>query len=168
MAGAASLIAEMLDQVAGLETVVVPVGGGNLIAGTLLATRDLAPALNVIGVKSSAAPAATESWLAGDVLAVPSATFAGGLATEYPGLASLRVMTALLEMMVLVSDHDLWRAISTVFDATGAAVEGAGAAGVAAMDRFGEQIEGDKVGVVLTGGWISREDLVKALDRSNT
>ena len=163
MAGAATLITEMVDQVPDLETVIIPVGGGNLIAGTLLGTALTGNQLTVVGVQSSAAPGATDSWLAGEVVVAPCETFAGGLATEYPGGASLHVMMALLETMILVSDEDLWRAIATVFDATGAAVEGAAAAGVASLDRFGDDIPGERIGIVLSGGWISRVDLVRAL-----
>ena len=156
MAGAATVVTEMVDQIPQLETVIIPVGGGNLIASTLLGTTLNDSRLTVVGVQSSAAHGATDSWLAGEVVVAACETFAGGLATEYPGGASLRVMTALLETMILVSDEDLWRAIATVFDATGAAVEGAAAAGVASLDRFGDDIPGERVGIVLSGGWISR------------
>ena len=163
MAGAGSLIAEMLEQAPELETVIVPVGGGNLIASTLAASAQSAPQLTIVGVQSSAAPGATESWLAGDVVTAACRTIAGGLATEYPGQASLQVMIALLETMILVSDDDLWRAIGTTFDATGAAIEAAGVAGIAAIDCYGDEIPGEHVGIMLTGGWISRPDLVRAL-----
>ena len=162
MAGAATVVTEMVDQIPQLETVIIPVGGGNLIASTLLGTTLNDSRLTVVGVQSSAAHGATDSWLAGEVVVAACETFAGGLATEYPGGASLRVMTALLETMILVSDEDLRRAIATVFDATGAAVEGAAAAGVASLDRFGDDIPGERVGIVLSGGWISRSDLVRA------
>ena len=68
--------------------------------------------------------------------------------------------------MVLVTEEDLWSAMAMTLDATGAVIEGAAAAGVAALERFGDEIPGERVGVILTGGWVSRNDLLHALATS--
>jgi threonine dehydratase len=166
MAGAASVAYEMLDEEPSLDSLIVPVGGGNLIAGALLAVSQKGVETSVVGVQSVAAPGATKSWLTGSVLKAECETFAGGLATEHPGERSLAVMTGLLHHMVLVTEEDLWSAMAMTFDATGTVIEGAAAAGVAALERFGDEIPGEHIGVILTGGWVSRNDLLRALATS--
>ena len=163
MAGAASVASEMLDEEPSLDSLIVPVGGGNLIAGALLAASLRSAEISIVGVQSVAAPGATKSWLAGSILREECETFAGGLATEHPGERSLAVMTSLLRHMVLVTEEDLWSAMAMTFDATGTVIEGAAAAGIAALERFGDEIPGERVGVILTGGWVSRNDLLHAL-----
>jgi threonine dehydratase len=165
MAGAATVAWEMLEAAPDLDTIVVPVGGGNLIAATLLAASLLRPDVHVVGVQSTAAPGTTRSWLAGRIIRQDSRTFAGGLATDRPGKLSLAVMDALLGQMVLVDEDDLRASIATAYDAIGLPAEAAAVAGLAALDRFGDQIPGEHVGVVVTGGRIGADDLCAALAR---
>jgi threonine dehydratase len=70
-------------------------------------------------------------------------------------------MTALMRSVVLVDDEDLWSAVALLLQTTGLAVEPSGAAGVAALQRFGQEIEGARVGVMLTGGWIDQQALAR-------
>lgn len=161
MAGAASVVLEMLEQVPGLDTIIVPVGGGNLIAASLLAARDSGTA--IVGAQSTAASGATASWLAGEVVVRPCTTYAGGLATERPGALSLEVMTRLLSTMVLVDDDDLRRTTADAFVRLGLVVEGAAAAGLAALALHPDATEGDRIGVVVSGSWLSSEQLREAL-----
>jgi threonine dehydratase len=107
MAGAATVVMEMLDEQPDLDAIVVPVGGGNLVASSLLAVAAAGSAATVVGVQSVEAPGATMSWLAGTTVHAACHTYAGGLATERPGALSLEVMTAMLGTMVLVGDDDL-------------------------------------------------------------
>jgi threonine dehydratase len=153
----------MMEAGIDLDTIVVPVGGGNLIAATLLAVRALNPDLTVIGVQSTAAPAATFSWLAGETVLIPSRTVAGGLATQHPGALSLRVMNALLERMLLVGDDDLIRAIGLTYELEGQVVEPAGAAAVAAVECHSDVIPGERLGLLVTGSCIGPQDLCRAL-----
>jgi threonine dehydratase len=167
MAGAATVLWEMLDAEPQLDAVVVPVGGGNLIAGSPLAAAMLRPATVVIGVQSAAARGATLSWLEGQMLTAECRTFAGGLATEHPGSLALGVIHALLERMILVTEEDIWKAIATGYEITGSPVEPAAAAGLAVLERFGEDIPGDRIGIMITGGRISATDLCRALSRQS-
>src|SRR5438132_5010106 len=91
-AAAATVLWEMLEAEPRLDVVIVPVGGGNLVAGSLLAAAMLRPETVVIGVQSAAAPGATLSWLSGVMSTAECRTAAGGLATEHPGAAALEVM----------------------------------------------------------------------------
>jgi len=165
MAGASTVLLELMEQAPGLDTVLVQVGGGNLIAASLLAARAEGSPARVVGVQSTAAPGATLSWQAGDIRPAESRTIAGGIATEKPGRLALGVMKALLGSMVLVDDADLWRSVATLLQATGLAVEPSGAAGVAALERFGPEIDGERVGVLLTGGWIEEAQLAEVAAR---
>jgi threonine dehydratase len=167
MAGAATVVWEMLEAEPTLDTVLVPVGGGNLIAGTLMATSMLRPDLEVLGVQSQAAPGALLSWMAREIVAAPCGTFAAGLATERPGRAALEVMIRRLRQMALVTDDDLWDAMALGYLATGLPIEGAAASGIAALTRYGDEIPGDKVGIVVTGGRVSAEDLGFCFSRAS-
>jgi threonine dehydratase len=164
MAGAASIACEMLEAQPDLDSIVVPVGGGNLVAATLLASQHLQSRVAVVGVQSIAAPAATLSWLRGERSTAESHTAAGGLATEYPGSLALVVMLTRLAHMVLVDEEDLWRAVATGFEATGYPIEPAAAAVIAALDVFGAELPGERCGLLISGGRIGARDLCRALD----
>ena len=163
MAGAATVVAEMLDQQPDLDAIVVPVGGGNLVASTLLAVKGAASTAEVIGVQSVEAPGATLSWLAGEITPHDCRTYAGGLATERPGELSLGVMTRLLETMVLVSDNDLRIDTARAFLDLGLIVEPAAAATLAALRLFPETLPGDEIGLIITGSWLSAAQLAEAI-----
>jgi threonine dehydratase len=163
MVGAASVALEMLDATPGLDVILVPVGGGNLIAATLLAVSARESSATVIGVQSSAAPGATMSWMEGEIVRRASSTYAGGLATERPGELSLRVMMRLLPTMILVTDDDLVRVTGEAFRTLGLVVEGAAAAPLAALSLHPDVIDGRQVGVVVTGSWLSADQLTASL-----
>jgi threonine dehydratase len=163
MAGASSILTEVLDANTDLDTVIVPIGGGNLIAGSLLANQAHGFGPQIIGVQSTFASSATASWLAGSIVEAECSTFAGGLATTRPGKLALDVMTAFLETVVLVDDRDLYRAIGLALAATDITLEGAAAAPIAALDRFGDSIPGGRIGLVLTGSWASSAELQTAV-----
>lgn len=167
MAGAAGVMVEILDQLPSGGTVVVPVGGGNLIAGSLLAANE-SSSVPVVGVQSVAAPAVYDSWRAGHYLERPCETFAGGLATERPGHLSLDVILRTLTTMGLVTEDDLFAAITLAFRRTGILLEGAAAAPLALLERFGGDIDGDPVVLMASGSWISSDQLTEALGREET
>lgn len=164
MAGAAGVMLEILDQLPSEGTVVVPVGGGNLIAGSLLAA-ERSGSTTVVGVQSAAAPAVTESWRAGHYVERPCNTFAGGLATERPGHMSLDVILRHLTTMGLVTEDDLFDAVALAFRHAGILLEGAAAAPLALLERHGHEIETDPVVLVASGSWISLDQLGRALGR---
>lgn len=166
MAGAAGVMLEILDQLPSGGTVIIPVGGGNLIAGSLLVAQ-AASSVSVIGVQSTAAPAVYDSWRAGRYVEAACDTFAGGLATERPGLLSLDVMLRHLTQMGLVTEDDLFTAIALAFRHAGVLLEGAAAAPLALLERCGPEIDGDPVVLVASGSWISSDQLNHALAGGN-
>jgi threonine dehydratase len=166
MAGAATVMSEMLDEQPDLDTVVVPIGGGNLIGGSLLAVAARGSDVSVVGVQSQAASGSTRSWLEGLIVESTCTTFAGGLATTRPGRLALAVMVDLLETVAIVSDEDLYAAMGTMVAAHGIHLEGAAAASIAVLERFHRDIPGDVIGLVLTGNWVSADELSRAVDHA--
>jgi len=163
MAGAATVVMEMLEQQPDLDTIMVPIGGGTLVAASLLAVAAAGSSVTVVGVQSIEAPGATLSWLAGEVVRHGCHTYAGGLATERPGELSLSVMTRLLETIVLVTDNDLRAESGWAFQSLGLVVEGAAAAPLAAFRLHPDVISGDRIGIVVSGSWLSADQLTEGL-----
>lgn len=164
MAGAATVIAEVLDLDDEFDVVLIPIGGGNLISGSLLARELQGGGPDLISVQSTAAGAATESWLCRRLVERECSTFAGGLATTRPGQLALQVMVEYLGTAVLVDDEDLYRAMGLALEASNLEIEGAAAAPIAALDRFGSEIEGERIVLIITGGWPARREMQRALE----
>ncbi|MGE0005634.1 MAG: threonine/serine dehydratase [Parvibaculaceae bacterium] len=152
MAGAGTIAWEILEKLPGADALVVPVGGGNLIAGMGLVARLLSPGIRIIGVQSEAAPAVFESWRRGRAVEGPCATFAGGLATARPGRLAFQVLAGLVDDMVLVTEAELRRAMLATLEATGQLAEGAGAAAFAALPALAPGLAGRKAVLLLSGG----------------
>jgi len=163
MAGAGTIAWEVLEDLPGTDVLVVPVGGGNLIAGIGLVAKRLRPELRLVGIQSSAAQSVYRSFEAGDVVEAPCETFAGGLATSYPGRLAFSVLRGTVDEIRLVEEDELRRGIRRGFETTGQAVEGAGAAAFAALDRYASDWAGATVVLVLTGGNIPADELRAAL-----
>jgi threonine dehydratase len=159
MAGAASLAFEVLEQADGVDVIVVPVGGGNLIAGVALAAKRLNPAVRIVGVQSEAAPSVARSFAAGHVVEAPCATIAGGLATGHPGHLAFEVIRDHVDELRLVSENDLARHVVRVLDRTGALIEPAAAAPFALLERTGSAWDGARVVLLQTGGSIAVDEL---------
>jgi threonine dehydratase len=153
LAGCATLALEVLEQQPDLESLVVQVGGGNLIASCALVVKGIRPDVSVVGVQSEAAPAVFESWRAGDLIRHPRCdTFAGGLATSYPCSFAFPFIRTHVDDMLLVSDKAIREAAVVMLAETGHLPEGAGAAGLAALLANPRRFAGQKVVILLTGG----------------
>jgi threonine dehydratase len=137
MAGAATVGWEILEDLPTAQAIVVPVGGGNLIAGVALAAKRLKPSITIIGVQSEAAPAVVRSWELKRLVEMPCATFAGGLATPFPGKLAFQVIQELVDEMYLVSEAELRAEIRHALDTRATLIEGAAAAPFAALRRYG-------------------------------
>jgi threonine dehydratase len=163
MAGAGSIAWEILDQLPNASAIIVPVGGGNLIAATAFVAKMLRPDIRIIGVQSAAAPSVYESWRQGAVKTEPCTTFAGGLATSHPGTLAFSVLQNLVDSIMLVSEEELRNGIMTALMSTGQLTEGAGAASFAALPKVASTLRGQKVVLLLTGGNLPVEDLKQLL-----
>jgi threonine dehydratase len=152
IAEGAGTIGVELTQTEPFDTAVIQLGDGALITGVARWLKARTPQTKVVGVCASAAPAMVESFAAGRPVSIePSATIAGPLVVSDPVPESLERVLALVDDVVLVDDGDLRAAMGLIADSVGVLVEPAGAAGIAALARHQEKVEGDRVVVLLTG-----------------
>lgn len=153
MLGCATLALEIVEQLPGLDDLVVQLGGGNLIGACALVLDHAAPHVRLSGVQSSAAPASFESWKAGSPLFNPLCeTFAGGVATSYPGHFTFDYWKHRVDAVHLVADDDLVDAAMVMLRETGHLPEGAGAAALAGLLKAPQRYQGRTVVVLLSGG----------------
>jgi threonine dehydratase len=143
-----------------LDAVLVPVGDGALVSGIGTWMRRAAPSMQVIGVVAEGAPAMALSWRAGRVITTQSVTtIADGIAVRDPIPEAFDDMKDVVDDVVTVSDGEIVEAMGLLLDRAGLAVEPAGAAGLAAMTKLGSGMRGRRVGVIVTGGNISAEQV---------
>jgi threonine dehydratase len=151
IAGQGTLALEMLEQVPGLEALVVPVGGGGLIAGMATATKALRPEIRIIGVEAALFPA-VQRLLAGESEVPGGPTIAEGIAVKSPGRLTLPVIRALVDEIRLVDEASIEAAVLELLEIEKTVVEGAGAVTLAVIADDPAAFRGRRVGLVLSGG----------------
>jgi threonine dehydratase len=153
LAGCATVALEIVEGLPELDCLVVPVGGGNLIAACALVVKGLGLGARLVGVQSAAAPAVYESWHSGRPMHLEqSATFAGGLATRSPGPLTFPLVRDGVDEMQLVDEEALLAAARLTLAETGLLPEGAGAAPLAALMAEPARYAGQTVVLLLSGG----------------
>jgi threonine dehydratase len=162
--GQGTVALEMLAAQPQLETLLVPVGGGGLIAGMAVAAKDIAPGIAVFGVETSGFPA-MHCALHGTAPTFASSTIAEGIAVKEPGALTLPIVRSLAADVLLVDDGDIEQAIVMLLEIEKTVVEGAGAAGLAALLAHPDRFRGRRVGVVLSGGNIDPLVLSDIIER---
>jgi threonine dehydratase len=163
-AGQGTVGLEMLEDAPELETLVVPIGGGGLISGMATVAKTLNPKIEVIGVQAQLYPSMYDK-IKGAHLPCGGDTLAEGIAVKEPGEFTSRIIERLIDDIVLVSEADLETAVSLLLQIEKTIVEGAGAAGLAAVMAHKERFQGKKVGLVLCGGNIDTRLLANVLLR---
>ena len=164
IAGAGTTAIEMFEDVPGIDTLVTPIGGGGLISGMATVARAQPHHVEVVGVEAELYPSMynrihhTDMPCAGD-------TLAEGIAVKEPGGITSQMVRALVDDIVLVSERSLEQAVSLLLQIEKTVVEGAGAAGLAALIAYPERFAGRTVGVVLCGGNIDTRLLANVLLR---
>ena len=164
IAGQGTVALEMLQQVPDLDTLVVPVGGGGLLAGMAIAARSVKPGIALFGVEPEHYGAMRQQ-LGGQPVAVGGDTVAEGLAVRDVGRITSAIVGELVEEVLLVDEAEIERAVCWLVDVEKTVVEGAGAAGLAALAHHRERFAGRCVGVPLTGGNIDVRLLASTLLR---
>jgi len=154
MAGQGTIALEMLETCPDLDAVVIPVGGGGLISGMASAIKALSPQTKVIGVSAQGAPAMKESFDAKQPIDSTSVrTIADGIAVRDTSEITLGHILETVDQIVTVDDEEIANAILFLLERQKLVVEGAGAAGVAAMLHGKlDELKNKKVGIVLSGG----------------
>lgn len=164
IAGVATYTVEMLEDAPDLDVLIVPAGGGSGLAGACLAGKSIAPALRVIGVQAAGAPVIYETWRSGELQELPRAeTFAEGLATRVAFSLPAQILWRRLDNFRLVTDGEMRRGILTLLERARILAEGAGAAAFAAAYAMREELAGQKVGIVVSGGNLTLDALSEAL-----
>jgi threonine dehydratase len=164
IAGQGTTALEMLDAVPGLDTLVVPIGGGGLISGIAVAAKALKPDLRIVGVQARLYPSMYNAIKGAD-LPMRGDTLAEGIAVKAPGRITTDIIRHLVDDIVLVTEDQLERAASMLISIEKTVVEGAGAAGLAAILSDPARFEGRHVGLVLTGGNIDTRLIASVLTR---
>jgi threonine dehydratase len=164
IAGQGTIGVEMLRAQPDLDTLIIAVGGGGLISGIATAARALKPGLQIVGVQTSRFPAMVNA-IKGTAYPQGTSTIAEGIAVGLPGRITREVIRTLVDDMVLVDEGDIEQAIVMLLDIEKTLVEGAGAAGLAALLKDPERFRGKKVGLVLCGGNIDPLLLASILER---
>ncbi|TPG13076.1 threonine ammonia-lyase [Sphingomonas oligophenolica] len=164
IAGQGTTAIEMLQDVPTIDTFVTPIGGGGLISGMATVARAADHAIEVVGVEAELFPSmynrinGTDMPCAGD-------TLAEGIAVKEPGAITSTMVAQLVDDIVLVSERSLEMAVSLLLQIEKTVVEGAGAAGLAALLQHPQRFAGKTVGVVLCGGNIDTRLLANVLLR---
>jgi len=164
VAGQGTVGLEMMEAVPTLDTLVVAVGGGGLIAGIAVAAKALKPGIEVIGVQTLRFP---NMFNAVKHAALPQgvSTIAEGIAVGTPGRVPQEIVAACVDDMVLVDEGDIEQALVMLLEIEKTLVEGAGAAPLAAMLKDPERFRGRQVGLVLGGGNIDPMLLAAIIER---
>ncbi len=165
IAGAGTVAIEMLEEAPGLDTIVVPIGGGGLMSGVAIASRAIKPDIELIGVEAELYPS-MKCAIEGCNLPLGGDTLAEGIAVKQPGLLTSQILSKAANDVMLVSERDLERAVSMLVGIEKTVVEGAGAAGLAAMLGNSERFKGKKVATILCGGNIDTHLLANVLVRN--
>lgn len=164
VAGQGTVGLEMLNAVPELDTLVIAIGGGGLIAGIATAARALKPGIDIVGVQTSRFPSMVNA-VKGTQHPQGSSTIADGIAVGTPGVLPLAIIKALVSDVVLVDEGDIEQAMVMLLEIEKTLVEGAGAAGLAALLKYPERFAGKKVGLVLCGGNIDPLLLASIIER---
>jgi threonine dehydratase len=166
IAGQGTIALEILADRPDLDTLIVPIGGGGLISGIAVAAEALAPQIEVLGVQSTLYPSMYDA-LRGQAsnTETASATLAEGIAVKEPGQLTRRIVAALVANILLADDAQIETAIQHLVEREKLVVEGAGAAGVAALIAEPERFRGKRVAIVITGGNIDSRLLASVLMR---
>jgi threonine dehydratase len=164
IAGQGTIALEMLEEAPDLEMLVIPIGGGGLIAGNAVAARSVEPSIEIIGAEAALYPSVWNA-LHGTDRSCGGPTLAEGIAVTNVGALTFPIVRELVAELVLVDEVHLERAVNAYLTLQKTMAEGAGAAGLAAMLAKPDRFRGRKVGLILCGGNIDPRILASIMVR---
>ena len=164
IAGQGTVALEMLEDAPDIDTLVIPIGGGGLFSGMATAARALKPDIQLIGVQAELYPSMYD-YVKQANLPCDGDTLAEGIAVKEPGVLTRRFVAEMANDVVLVTERALEQAVSLLLQIEKTVVEGAGAAGLAALIEHKAMFAGRKIGLVLCGGNIDTRLLANVLLR---
>jgi threonine dehydratase len=162
--GQGTIALEMLSAFPDLEVLVIPVGGGGLIAGNAVAAKGVQPKIEIVGVEAARFPAMAQ-MLRGAPIECGTSTIAEGIAVKEPGHLTLPIVRELVHQILLVGESDLEESVLLLLEVEKTVVEGAGASGLAAILGHRDRFAGRRVGVILSGGNIDMMTLSSIIQR---
>ncbi len=165
MAGQGTIGLELLEQSDGLETLVIPVGGGGLISGVATAVKEKRPHARIVGVQVERFSAAYAAFHDQQATSLVAGTVAEGIAVKSPGSNTLPVIRSLVDEMVTVSEEQVEQAVFRLIEIEKTVVEGAGAVGLAAVMADPGSFEDQHTTLVVSGGNIDMMILASILQR---
>lgn len=166
IAGQGTIGLELLEQNPFLEVVIVPIGGGGLIAGIACAMKEVNPSVRIIGVETQAIPKMKASLEAGKVVTVDvGRTLADGVAVRRPGELTFPLVRKYVDEVVTVDDEEIANAILLLLEREKTVAEGAGATGLAAAVNGKIDIEGRKIAMLIGGGNIDVNVISRIIER---
>lgn len=163
-AGQGTVALEMFADAPGIETIVTPIGGGGLISGMGTVAKARNPQVEVVGVQAALYPS-MYARMRGETLPCGGDTLAEGIAVKEPGAFTSRIIERVVDEILLVSESDLEQAVALLLQIEKTVVEGAGAAGLAAVLAHPQRFAGRRLGLVLCGGNIDTRLLTNVLLR---
>ncbi len=164
IAGQGTVALEMLKATPDLDTLIIPIGGGGLISGMAIAAKAINPKIKVVGVEAQLYPSMLNA-VKKSSLPVGGDTLAEGIAVTLPGDVTKSIIEELVDDILLVSEADIERAVALLINIEKTVVEGAGAAGLAALLAAKRLYKDRKIGLVLCGGNIDTRLLASVLTR---
>ena len=164
ISGAGTVALEMLEAVPDLDVIVVPIGGGGLISGISTAAKAIKPGIEIVGIEAELYPS-MKNVVEGGHCAIGGDTLAEGIAVKVPGELTRRIISEKVDRIDLVAEKDIEHAVALLVGIEKTVVEGAGAAGLAAILSAPDRFRGRKVGTVLCGGNIDTHLLANVLVR---
>jgi threonine dehydratase len=166
MAGQGTIGLELMEQIEGLEAVVVPIGGGGLIGGIACAVKETNPKIKVVGVQTSRLPSMARAVEEHHPVTIPAATtIADGIAVRRAGEITFPVVEKYVDEIVTVDEDEIASAILTLLEREKTLAEGAGAAGLAALLQKRTSLNGARTAVVVGGGNIDVTLLSRIIER---
>ncbi len=164
IAGQGTIALEMLADAPSIDTLAIPIGGGGLLSGVGTAAKALDSNIEIVGVQAELFPSMF-ALLKGRDMPSEGDTLAEGIAVKEPGLITRDIVRAIADEIVLVSERDLEKSVSLLLQIEKTVVEGAGAAGLAALLAHPDRFQGRTVGIILCGGNIDTRLLANVLLR---
>jgi threonine dehydratase len=166
IAGQGTIGLELLEQISGLEAIVVPIGGGGLIGGVACAIKETNPRVRVIGVQTERLPSMLRATEAGQPVTVPAeATIADGIAVRRAGEHTLPLVQRYVDELVTVDEEEIANAILVLLEREKTLAEGAGAVALASLLQHKTSLNGQSTAVLVCGGNIDVSLLARIIER---
>jgi threonine dehydratase len=166
MAGAGTVALELVTDHPEIDMLAIPVGGGGLISGCAVAARHLRPDIEIVGAQTVGFPSMVTALATGESDCPGGPTMAEGIAVPRAGVNTRRVVAALVDEVLTVSESAIEDGVNLFLEIEKVVSEGAGAAGLAVMNEYPARFRGRTVGVVLTGGNIDSRLLASVILRA--